>query len=235
MIEAAMKLLLNLADVQEINIGGRNHTNAKIIPVTEPTQDALFISTLTAVKGYFTINPDAIDLSKAIIHVRSHNQVNVTSAVTGTWIQRHDYLTVGINPKEFPFGRYLPIEDFLIALQTYFVQDDTVTALLKIAGNLTDEASVTLIDDGVTQKTQAKTGITRVENILLPNPVVLAPYRTFLEVDQPASAFVFRLKKGDQGPTAALFEADGGNWQLECISRIHDWLRYALPTATILA
>lgn len=235
MIEAAMRYIMNLADVQVVNIDNRNYTNSKTFPVTEPMQQALTISTLTAVKEYFTANPDAIDLDKAIIHVRSHNQVNVTSAVTGAWIQRHDYLTVAINPKDFPFGRYLPIEDFLIALQTYFVQDDTVTTLLKVAGNLIDEASVTLIDDGVTQKTQAKTGITRVENILLPNPVCLAPYRTFLEVEQPASAFVFRLKKGDQGPTAALFEADGGNWQLESISRIREWLRKALPTAIIMA
>ena len=54
-----------------------------------------------------------------------------------------------------------------------------------------------------------------------PNPVTLRPYRTFNEVEQPASQFIFRINKM---ANLALFEADGGKWQLEAIGNIARYL-----------
>jgi len=67
--------------------------------------------------------------------------------------------------------------------------------------------------------------------------VVLRPYRTFLEIEQPASAFVFRLRRGREGelPTCALFEADGGRWKLEAIERIRDYLKEQLSEIAVIA
>jgi len=64
------------------------------------------------------------------------------------------------------------------------------------------------------------------EAAAVPNPVMLAPYRTFPEVEQPASPFVLRLKQGPEGgrPSLALFEADGGKWQLEAVKRVRTYL-----------
>ncbi|MBE6905330.1 MAG: hypothetical protein E7476_03565 [Ruminococcaceae bacterium] len=46
----------------------------------------------------------------------------------------------------------------------------------------------------------------------------MKPFRTFLEVDQPESEFLLRLRPGDKesGTQAeiGLFEADGGAWKL---------------------
>ena len=61
----------------------------------------------------------------------------------------------------------------------------------------------------------------KVADVVVPNPVTLAPYRTFLEVEQPASKFIFRIKEGGQ---LALFEADGGAWQHEAILNIKNYL-----------
>ena len=53
-------------------------------------------------------------------------------------------------------------------------------------------------------------------------PIVhLQPYRTFLEVKQPASDFLLRIDK-DGHP--ALYEADGGAWKLEAKRRIAAYL-----------
>lgn len=63
---------------------------------------------------------------------------------------------------------------------------------------------------------------------------MLRPYRTFREVEQPASRFVLRLQsgQGDGMPKAALFEADGGAWRLTAIEAIARWLRTAqMPDA----
>jgi len=71
-----------------------------------------------------------------------------------------------------------------------------------------------------------------VEQRAVPNPVTLLPYRTFNEIAQPPGRFVLRMKSGvasGQRPAVALFEADGGAWQLEAIRRIRDWLRMNVP------
>jgi hypothetical protein len=97
--------------------------------------------------------------------------------------------------------------------------------LLKIVGNIRDENVTEFGDDGVTQQVQARTGITRIENIVVPNPVVLKPYRTFTEVEQPESSFILRMRKG---PEVALFEADGRAWENKAICNIRDYLRKEL-------
>ncbi|MNL88119.1 hypothetical protein D3C87_2176490 [compost metagenome] len=40
-------------------------------------------------------------------------------------------------------------------------------------------------------------------------------------MDQPESAFVFRMQKG---PQAALFEADGGAWRIQAIGHVASYL-----------
>lgn len=60
--------------------------------------------------------------------------------------------------------------------------------------------------------------------VVVPNPVTLAPYRTFVEVKQPESKFVFRMRKSEEGPQAALFEADGGAWKIEAMQRVKEFL-----------
>ena len=59
-----------------------------------------------------------------------------------------------------------------------------------------------------------KTGVANLAKAKAPNPVMLRPYRTFAEVEQPASQFVFRI---DKNAEMALFSADGGKWHLNAI------------------
>ena len=234
MIKDAIDRILALAAVQRIQVGSREYADRSLTPIKPPRQSELTVSTLSAIEDYFRDNPDTAALDKAIVHIRSAIRVDVMSPVTDEWLQRDDYLTAKIEHKRFPFGKYLSIEEFMIAVQSYFVQDATTEALLKVVGNLSDDTSVKYEDDGVTQVVQAKVGIAKIGNISLPNPVMLAPYRTFLDVEQPASAFVFRLKKHENGPLAMLEEADGGNWNVECIKRVRDHLRVILPAGTVI-
>ena len=59
----------------------------------------------------------------------------------------------------------------------------------------------------------------------VPNPVTLKPYRTFLEVDQPASDFIFRMKEYSGSIGCALFEADGGAWKMEAMQNMEAYLQ----------
>ncbi|NQK92942.1 hypothetical protein HO498_01330 [Streptococcus suis] len=74
-----------------------------------------------------------------------------------------------------------------------------------------------------------------VKSTLAPNPVTLRPYRTFAEVEQPASQFIYRI---DKAGYMALFEADGGKWKLDAINNIATYLKSKLgeqANITILA
>lgn len=62
---------------------------------------------------------------------------------------------------------------------------------------------------------------------MVPNPVNLIPYRTFLEVQQPASDFIFRMKSSC-GVQCAILEADGGAWKNEAMNNIKEYLKNAL-------
>lgn len=75
------------------------------------------------------------------------------------------------------------------------------------------------------KKDSHKTGVAKLNDVVVPNPVTLAPYRTFPEIEQPKSKFIFRMQSG---PTATLFEADGGAWRNEAMKNIKVWLKTAL-------
>jgi hypothetical protein len=91
------------------------------------------------------------------------------------------------------------------------VKNEDRDIMLKVVGNIKEETVNTIGDDGVSQAVVAKMGVATVANVKVPNPVVLKPYRTFVEVDQPESEFIFRMQSG---PRCALFEATAanGNW-----------------------
>ena len=80
-----------------------------------------------------------------------------------------------------------------------------------------EDAIKSISDDGVSQAATIKTGVASVNDVKVPNPVVLAPFRTFPEISQPESKFIFRMQSG---PRAALFEADGGAWRNEAMMKI---------------
>ena len=62
----------------------------------------------------------------------------------------------------------------------------------------------------------------------MPNPVRLRPYRTFAEIEQPESEYVFRIMDDGQGPSFKLVEADGGLWKSAAMMKIKEYFNLAL-------
>lgn len=111
----------------------------------------------------------------------------------------------------FNFGREYSYEDFIIALRSQFVQNEDTANLLTVLKKITNSNTVETEDDGITQKITAQQGAT-LNNVVKAAPInKLSPFRTFNEVAQPTSEFLFRVKEGGR---FALFEADGGAWEL---------------------
>ena len=115
--------------------------------------------------------------------------------------------------------------------QTYF---DDNGDMRTDTGDLIEKGAE-VQDNGISQMATVRDGVASLAQAKTPNPVTLRPYRTFNEVEQPASQFVFRINKL---ANLALFEADGGKWKLEAVKNIASYLTKELAgnnKITILA
>lgn len=126
---------------------------------------------------------------------------------------------------QFEFGRWMDLEMFIINLQSRFNPTETVSQLIDMLGALANENIIENKDDGFSQSVQIKTGISTKSQVKIKNPVTLTPYRTFMEVSQPPSQMIFRIKKTNGiGILCSLWVADGGVWELQAIENINKWL-----------
>ena len=199
-------------------------TKERLTRVTVPKAETLTVSTLTGLVDYIKSNIDTLP-EKLLIQVKSHKEVALYSPLNIDR-EREEYISVeAILPNNVVYDRFLSTEQFNIMLQSSFVDVGTKSTLLKYTGLVQDEAVKTTGDDGVSQQVTVKTGVASVGQAIVPNPVELAPYRTFPEVEQPISKFIFRMQ---EGPKAAIFEADGGAWRNKAILNIKGYLQEQL-------
>ena len=228
MLDASfIEKIVALAAVDGIELDGRHYTTKPVHPALEPEAAPLKMHTLSGLVD-FCLNFAAQvgeDAPATIVHVVSDQQVDVVSPLFGPFKQREKFATSSPFQLSHKFDRYMPVEEFVIYLQSMFIQDDTARQILKVVGNLTQGSETNVADDGITQRVTAKAGVARVAVVDLPNPVALCPYRTFLDIQQPASEFVLRIKADkDEGPRCALFEADGGAWRNTAVETIKGYL-----------
>lgn len=129
-------------------------------------------------------------------------------------------------------GQWHDLELFIIQLQGMFVaHDPKAGAIIDMLGHLANEYIKENRDDGFSQSIQVRTGITTKSEVTIENPICLTPYRTFREVKQPSSDFIFRLRNTNNNLQCALFEGDGGAWELEAVKNIAAYLqeRVSIP------
>lgn len=116
-----------------------------------------------------------------------------------------------------------------LTIKLSIVPTEVRDTLVQLISTVTTENGVSLADDGMTQRVTARSGISLVKQVSVPNPVVLAPYRTFIEVEQPKSPFVFRIRQTGDEVQTALFAADADAWKREAIANIRDWFEQHIP------
>lgn len=179
----------------------------------------LQLSNLSSLVDYIKSDLDR-ELTTKFLHIENNLNVTLKSLLQEDG-RREELVQATAHVPEFQFERYYDSESFLIALNARFVDGHDRNELIAFAGNVKEENARQTSDDGFSQKTTVKRGIASAQEELVPNPVVLAPYRTFTEIEQVPSEFVFRMS---EGPKFALFEADGGAWKNDAILLIEDYL-----------
>ena len=209
--------------VQEIN--GEIYSDKQLHRIHHiPYADSISMNTLSSLIDYIKSGVDTFG-GKMIIHVQSPTQVSMYSALD-VERNRESVVVVRANVPEFKFNTFEYHEPFVIGVQSKFVDDpDTDKALLlKFAGTVEAGTVAEYGDDGISQKATVKTGIASKGDAIIPSPARLKPFRTFVEVDQPISSFIFRMKDDRGGVQCALFEADGGAWKISAMEAIKAYL-----------
>ena len=100
-----------------------------------------------------------------------------------------------------------------------------VDYIIDLLSHMSVDRSIKSDDNGVTQTVQVRKGISFVQNQTVRPIVTLAPYRTFQEVEQPESEFVFRVY---DDRSISLTAADGGMWKLAARDAVKHYLTDAL-------
>jgi hypothetical protein len=214
-------------------IEGLPYSHLPIHMVRTPSVDPVVLHTLDSLVTFIQDNIDGSCCGEVLaIHIESPSKVNLIGPLRDDR-SREVFAAVRAElPDQIVYGRFYDTEDFNISVQSRFVDNPDKKLLLKFTGLIKEENVKQTGDDGISQAIMIRTGVVSVDQAVVPNPVSLAPWRTFQEVKQPESMFVFRMK---DGPSAALFEADGGAWRLEAIRNIKEYLEEALPETVILA
>ena len=105
----------------------------------------------------------------------------------------------------------MKFEEAMIAIRPRFQPTLYAEYALKLLSDITTGSKVTYNDNGIATSVVTKTGVALQTNESIRPIVSLRPYRTFQEVEQPASQFLIRINE-----RGILFtEADGGMWKLK--------------------
>lgn len=189
--------------------------------------DPVKATTLTSLVDYIKQRRDELR-EHMIIQVVSATEVRMYSGLLDERDREELFVVNALLPR-FEFGQQYDQESFIVSLQSCFQNNGDREAVAMLASNIVNNQQQEYSDDGITQQAVIKTGITTKQTALVPNPVHLVPYRTFLEVEQPASDFVFRISEGRGGePVFKLVAADGGLWNAEAVDNIKKYLEDAL-------
>ena len=231
MIKSAINRILELAAPNTIEFGGQKYVDKKMERLSsEFRASPLELSTLSSLVEYIRNFGEPLKECAYLIHIVSPTMVDMVSALDAER-KREILVTVRAELPKIPFEQYIENERMLIAVQSMFVDDLNTdkSLILKFAGTVTNGSVKEYGDDGVTQKATIKQGISSKTEAIVPSPCTLRPYRTFLEVEQPASSFIFRMKEDREGKiTSALFEADGGAWKNAARRNIQEYLEMRL-------
>ena len=239
MIKEALQYIVGLGKAEEHVINGACYSDKPLhrIDTYYPKADAIEMHTLTSLVDYIKSEVDEMP-PRMIVEVKSPTEVELYSQLDPNR-DRESLVVASARVPGFEFDRFVEHEKFCINLQSKFLPSDDRELILKFAGTVEAGSVSEYGDDGVTQKATIKTGLASKGDAIVPNPVCLRPYRTFLEVKQPESAFVFRMKQDSYGSVmCAIFEADGGAWKMDATQAIKEYLQRELdgmPQFTVIS
>jgi hypothetical protein len=169
MIKEALQYIAGLANQETLEINGQQYSNQSLFLIKQPTPAPITVRSLSGVVDYLKSEYDAP--GALMVHVESPTKVSAFTSFNDDY-NRKTYIEAEALLPTIRFSTWTDVEEFNIQLQSLFHPNDTRAALLKLVGNVREDAEQSYADDGVTQRVTAKTGIATVGEVSVPNPSV---------------------------------------------------------------
>lgn len=238
MLSAAIEKIIDLAKPNFETVYGETYCDKPMHRIYSELRanESIKMSSLSSLIDYIKSGFDRKSDFTYLVHIVSPTEVRLVSALDDDR-ERETLVVVKAEVPQFDFDRAIAHESFCIGVQSKFVDGpaevNDKALILKFAGTVKAGSVTEYSDDGVSQKATVKCGVSTLSEAVVPSPCNLMPYRTFIEVEQPRSTFIFRLSEGrDNDVYCALYEADGGAWKNEAKQNIYEYLTEELEEYT---
>jgi hypothetical protein len=229
----AIQKIVDLSAPEQFEMLGLHWSARPLTLIIPPCATAFPVGTLDGFVNLLESGVNAFDPGDTVIHIGNYKSVQLVDRHPDSYARRMVHveasLTEGVTSFPF-FNKFGLQEDFIIGLQAHFQDSKDLSGLLDLASHITGKETVRQVDSGITQEVTVQRGSAFKEAVEVKARVSLKPFRTFRELDQPASEFIFRVKDGAQ---LALFEADGGAWKIAAIGLISAWLANRINTSPV--
>lgn len=225
MLKAAIEKIAAMAENQIHLINGSYYSD-RPVEYVEPVKCRPYriqVSSLDSVVKLVKAEAEAVNLLPIFIEVADYDRVNVFTTYDEDFSRNELYLARSDTPN-FSFG-WKDHESAMIAVRSQFEQGPGTEYLLKLLSRITDESKVSSADNGVSQTVEVRKGVSLLANEVIRPRVPLRPFRTFLEVEQPESEFLLRIREDG---AIGLFEADGGMWKVKAKETIRAYFEEQL-------
>lgn len=217
MLKQFAEYLVSLKDNKTYNIHGDVYSDRDLVRipphVAHPAR--IGVTGLDSIVKLVHNELDVFDNLPLFIRVDGARKVSVFSTYDDE-MNRDSLYEATCDVPDFREG-FREYEKAIIELRSKFFPGEGVDYLLDLLSRISKENGVTTQDNGVSQTVEARQGVSLKAMVQVKPRVMLRPYRTFLEVEQPESEFLLRL---DDDGNVGLFEADGGMWAMEAKKRI---------------
>lgn len=220
MLKEFASYLVGLGKAQEIvtkEINGDTYTAANLNRIA-PHVDRPDPITVNGLDSVAKLVRNELELMENLpIYIRVEDPRHVVVFTTLDSFMERDFLYAAkCDAPDFREG-WMTQEEAIIRLRSAFIPNEGTEYLLDLLSRICKDDSVTSEDNGVSQTVSARQGISLKSWETIRSRIALQPFRTFTEVDQPASEFILRLN--DEG-LVGLIEADGGAWKMTAKANI---------------
>jgi hypothetical protein len=230
MIKQAMEYLMALKTPKTFEIGGRTYSSEKLSLIERATDRPAPIGATSLESAVKLISREnKYFASPTFVRAESERKISVFSTFNiDDEYRRYTYYNIECDAPKFAPGWY-DREDMTIKLMSIFEQNQGSEYILDTISRISVNNVIETSDNGITQTVVMRQGAEIKAKTQITPIVRLKPYRTFLEVDQPESKFLFRVGEKTR---IGLLEADGGMWKLEAKRNIVDYLEANLSDLT---
>lgn len=152
MLKEALEYLINKTKVQTREVDGLTYSDGPLTLIEPPAPAPVEVSNLRSMVKLIENGVDDFEAVDSMIRIVSHETVWLQERAADNFGNRTFYVKAQLlNGCPFSFGKYMDPESFVIALQTMFVEDAPLKALLQLASNLAAENTSVAEDDGISQ------------------------------------------------------------------------------------